>query len=72
MFRRLTRRSLSAIYRGSALSTAAAVLVTEQQHEAGDQALNLNKAVSAVKEFFPLNEPHVGSAYTNTVCSSPR
>lgn len=43
---------------------------TEQGVAPVDQAsLNLNKAVPAVKGFFPLNEPAVGSAYTNTARS---
>lgn len=65
MFRRL----LSATHRDSTLSAVPGAPVTEQQVAPVDQAsLNLNKAVPAVKGFFPLNEPHVGSAYTNTVC----
>ena len=34
-------------------------------------SLHLNKPVLAVQGFFPLNEPDVGSAYTNTVCPPP-
>ncbi|KAF9225430.1 FMN-linked oxidoreductase [Gyrodon lividus] len=40
---------------------------TEQNGTAPDQAsLNLNRAVPGVKGFFPLNEPDIGSACTNT------
>ncbi|KAF8445571.1 NADH:flavin oxidoreductase 2 [Boletus edulis BED1] len=42
---------------------------TDQEFAPADQPealLNLNKPVPAVEGFFPLNEPDVGSAYTNT------
>ena len=73
MFRKLTRHPLSAIYGKGTLSTAPDALATEQNAAPAGQPppLNLNKAVPAVKGFFPLNEPAVGSAYTNTVCSPP-
>ena len=63
MFRKLAEQPLSAIY--STFSTAPD---TEQEVAPVDQAsLNVNKAVPGVKGFFPLNEPDIGSAYTNTV-----
>ncbi|KAF9245771.1 hypothetical protein BU15DRAFT_85464 [Melanogaster broomeanus] len=41
--------------------------VTEQNVAVeGQVSLNLNKAVPGVHGFFPLNEPEIGSAYTNT------
>ncbi|KAH0838004.1 NADH:flavin oxidoreductase 2 [Lanmaoa asiatica] len=67
MFRKLARRPLSAIYGKSTFSTAPDALGTEQKVAPVDQAsLNLNRAVPTVNGFFPLNEPDVGSAYTNT------
>lgn len=70
MFRKLARRPLSANYEKSTFSTTPET--PEQNVASIDQAsLNLNMAVPAVKGFFPLNEPAVGSAYTNTVCSPP-
>ena len=31
-------------------------------------SLNVNKAAPGVEGYFPINEPDIGSAYTNTVC----
>jgi hypothetical protein len=72
MLRRLVQRPLSVIYKTSSI---AGPDPTEQNVAAPDQAsLNLNKAARGVQGFFPLNEPEIGSAYTNTVrfvCSEP-
>ncbi|KAF8846018.1 NADH:flavin oxidoreductase 2 [Paxillus ammoniavirescens] len=64
MLRNLVQRPLSAIYKTSSI---AGPDPTEQNVAAPDQAsLNLNKAARGVQGFFPLNEPEIGSAYTNT------